>query len=198
MAATILLVSTSGPATCSRTARPAGGSAPTATIQFRYQVAGIVMGAVMAVVLAKLFMSAYPVLRPRPDDDARRPAAGAMGVGDDLQVRRRAAQPHRRQALPAHGDLDRHRASASRPSSCASSSSRAPRYQAFVAVRPRRLQHRLRARRRRASVALRVVVRRVPQPADLARGSPRGGVLASFVNSLPKRKGNARRRCPRT
>jgi uncharacterized oligopeptide transporter (OPT) family protein len=32
------------------------------TIQFRYQVAGIAMGAVMAVVFAKVFMSAYPVL----------------------------------------------------------------------------------------------------------------------------------------
>src|SRR5207302_7967364 len=31
-------------------------------IQFRYQVIGVVMGAVLAVVLAKTFMSAYPVL----------------------------------------------------------------------------------------------------------------------------------------
>ncbi len=32
------------------------------TVQFRYQVAGIVMGAISAVVFAKLFMAAYPVL----------------------------------------------------------------------------------------------------------------------------------------
>ena len=32
-------------------------------IQFRYQVIGIVMGAVMAVLLAKVFMTAYPELR---------------------------------------------------------------------------------------------------------------------------------------
>src|SRR5207302_5657492 len=32
-------------------------------IQFRYQVIGIVMGAIMAVVLAKVFMNAYPVLQ---------------------------------------------------------------------------------------------------------------------------------------
>jgi hypothetical protein len=32
-------------------------------IQFRYQVIGIVMGAVLAIVLAKLFMNAYPVLK---------------------------------------------------------------------------------------------------------------------------------------
>jgi uncharacterized oligopeptide transporter (OPT) family protein len=31
-------------------------------IQFRYQVIGILMGAILAVVLAKLFMSAYPIL----------------------------------------------------------------------------------------------------------------------------------------
>jgi uncharacterized oligopeptide transporter (OPT) family protein len=31
--------------------------------QFRYQVIGIVMGAVLAIVLAKLFMSAYPMLK---------------------------------------------------------------------------------------------------------------------------------------
>jgi uncharacterized oligopeptide transporter (OPT) family protein len=33
------------------------------TIQFRYQVAGVAVGAVMAVAFAKVFMSAYPVLR---------------------------------------------------------------------------------------------------------------------------------------
>ncbi len=32
------------------------------TLQFRYQVAGVLMGAILAVVFAKLFMSAYPVL----------------------------------------------------------------------------------------------------------------------------------------
>ena len=32
-------------------------------VQFRYQVIGIAMGAVLAVVLAKLFMNAYPILR---------------------------------------------------------------------------------------------------------------------------------------
>jgi hypothetical protein len=32
-------------------------------VQFRYQVVGIIMGAVLAVVLARVFMSAYPVLK---------------------------------------------------------------------------------------------------------------------------------------
>lgn len=38
-------------------------------VQFRYQVIGIVMGAVLAVVLAKLFMNAYPVLRVNQFDN---------------------------------------------------------------------------------------------------------------------------------
>ena len=33
------------------------------TLQFRFQVAGLVLGAVLAVAIAKLFMSAYPVLQ---------------------------------------------------------------------------------------------------------------------------------------
>jgi hypothetical protein len=33
------------------------------TTQFRYQVAGVAMGAIMAVVLAKIFMNAYPALK---------------------------------------------------------------------------------------------------------------------------------------
>jgi uncharacterized oligopeptide transporter (OPT) family protein len=33
------------------------------TVQFRYQVIGVVMGAVLAVYMAKLFMAAYPVLK---------------------------------------------------------------------------------------------------------------------------------------
>src|SRR4029077_14811942 len=32
-------------------------------VQFRYQVIGVLMGAVLSVVLAKFFMSAYPILR---------------------------------------------------------------------------------------------------------------------------------------
>ena len=33
------------------------------TVQFRYQVIGIAMGAILAVALAKIFMNAYPILR---------------------------------------------------------------------------------------------------------------------------------------
>ena len=64
MAASILLVSPAPWAsTCSRIARPAGGWAPTGRMQFRYQAVGIVGGAVLCVVMAQLFMTAYPVLR---------------------------------------------------------------------------------------------------------------------------------------
>jgi uncharacterized oligopeptide transporter (OPT) family protein len=43
-------------------------------LQFRYQVLGIVMGAILAVALAKLFMNAYPVLR---EDQFSHQVAGA-------------------------------------------------------------------------------------------------------------------------
>jgi len=41
----------------------------------------------------------------RPDRHVGRPPTGKVGLGDDLQVCRRAAQPDRRQALPAHRHL---------------------------------------------------------------------------------------------
>lgn len=43
--------------------------------QFRYQVIGIVMGAILAVVLAKVFMSAYPVLKVNQLTTAEVPGA---------------------------------------------------------------------------------------------------------------------------
>jgi uncharacterized oligopeptide transporter (OPT) family protein len=62
MAAAVLLIATSE-ATDMQQDRSTGWRLGTnRVIQFRFQVAGIVMGAVMAVVFAKLFMSAYPVL----------------------------------------------------------------------------------------------------------------------------------------
>ena len=69
-------------------------------IQFRYQVLGIVMGAVLCVVLARIFMSAYPVLAlnsfDHPDGEGR-----AVAVGDDLQVRRRDPRPRASSDAPA-------------------------------------------------------------------------------------------------
>ena len=62
LAASVLLIATSS-ATDMQQDRSTGWRLGTnRVIQFRFQVAGIVMGAIMAVVFATLFMSAYPVL----------------------------------------------------------------------------------------------------------------------------------------
>jgi len=62
IAATVLLVSC-GVAADMQQDRSTGWRLGTnRTIQFRYQVGGILVGAVMAIVYARLFMSAYPVL----------------------------------------------------------------------------------------------------------------------------------------
>lgn len=62
LSAAVLLIATSE-ATDMQQDRSTGWRLGTnRVIQFRFQVAGIVMGAVMAVVFAKLFMAAYPVL----------------------------------------------------------------------------------------------------------------------------------------
>jgi uncharacterized oligopeptide transporter (OPT) family protein len=63
MAATVLLVSTSEACDMQQDRSTGWRLGTNRTIQFRFQVAGIVMGAIMAVVFAELFMSAYPVLR---------------------------------------------------------------------------------------------------------------------------------------
>jgi uncharacterized oligopeptide transporter (OPT) family protein len=62
MAASVLLVAT-GVACDMQQDRSTGWRLGTdRTIQFRYQVAGVLMGAILAVVFAKLYMTAYPVL----------------------------------------------------------------------------------------------------------------------------------------
>ena len=62
MAATVLLVSTSEACDMQQDRSTGWRLGTNRIIQFRFQVAGIVMGAIMAVVFAKLFISAYPVL----------------------------------------------------------------------------------------------------------------------------------------
>lgn len=62
MAGTVLLISTAEACDMQQDRSTGWRLGTNRTIQFRFQVAGIVMGAVMAVVFAKLFMSAYPVL----------------------------------------------------------------------------------------------------------------------------------------
>jgi len=62
MAATVLLVSTAEACDMQQDRSTGWRLGTNRIIQFRFQVAGIVMGAIMAVVFAKLFMNAYPVL----------------------------------------------------------------------------------------------------------------------------------------
>lgn len=63
LAASILLISTSVGCDMQQDRSTGWRLGTNRVIQFRYQVIGICMGAVLAVVMAKLFMSAYPVLK---------------------------------------------------------------------------------------------------------------------------------------
>jgi uncharacterized oligopeptide transporter (OPT) family protein len=63
LCASILLISTSVGGDMQQDRSTGWRLGTNRTIQFRYQVIGIAMGAVMSVVLARLFMKAYPVLR---------------------------------------------------------------------------------------------------------------------------------------
>jgi uncharacterized oligopeptide transporter (OPT) family protein len=63
MAGTVLLVSTSVACDMQQDRSTGWRLGTSRVVQFRYQVAGIVMGAVLAVVFVDLFMTAYPVLR---------------------------------------------------------------------------------------------------------------------------------------
>jgi uncharacterized oligopeptide transporter (OPT) family protein len=63
MCASILLISTSVGVDMQQDRSTGWRLGTNRVIQFRFQIIGIVMGAVMAVLLAKLFMNAYPVLR---------------------------------------------------------------------------------------------------------------------------------------
>ena len=62
MAASILLVSTSVACDMQQDRSTGWRLGTNRILQFRYQVAGIVMGAILAVVFAKVFMQAYPAL----------------------------------------------------------------------------------------------------------------------------------------
>lgn len=62
LCASILLISTSVGGDMQQDRSTGWRLGTNRTIQFRYQVIGIAMGAVMSVVLARLFMQAYPVL----------------------------------------------------------------------------------------------------------------------------------------
>ena len=76
MAASVLLVSTSVACDMQQDRSTGKRLGTNRIVQFRYQVAGIVMGAFLAVVFAKIFMQAYPVLRLDQNSltDAQQPA----------------------------------------------------------------------------------------------------------------------------
>jgi uncharacterized oligopeptide transporter (OPT) family protein len=63
IAATVLLVSTAEACDMQQDRSTGWRLGTNRMIQFGYQVAGIVVGAILAVLLARLFMDAYPVLR---------------------------------------------------------------------------------------------------------------------------------------
>jgi uncharacterized oligopeptide transporter (OPT) family protein len=63
VAASVLLISTSEACDMQQDRSTGWRLGTNRTIQFRFQVAGIVMGAILAVGFAKVFMSAYPVLQ---------------------------------------------------------------------------------------------------------------------------------------
>jgi uncharacterized oligopeptide transporter (OPT) family protein len=62
LAASVLLIATSSGVDMQQDRSTGWRLGTNRVVQFRFQVAGIVVGAVMAVVFAKLFMSAYPIL----------------------------------------------------------------------------------------------------------------------------------------
>jgi len=62
MAGSILLISTSTASDMQQDRSTGWRLGTNRVIQFRYQVAGILMGAIMGVVFAKLFLAAYPIL----------------------------------------------------------------------------------------------------------------------------------------
>jgi uncharacterized oligopeptide transporter (OPT) family protein len=63
IAGSVLLISTSEAADMQQDRSTGWRLGTNRSIQFRFQVGGIVMGAIMAVAFAKLFMSAYPILQ---------------------------------------------------------------------------------------------------------------------------------------
>ncbi len=194
MAATVLLVSTSEACDMQQDRSTGWRLGTNRAIQFRFQVAGIVMGAIMAVVFAKLFMSAYPVLlldQTTMSAD-QQPAQWTSAMTYKFVGVLRSLtddKPYQRTAIwigIAIGFVTEFLRKYIK--------SRAA-IQGVRAVRPRGLQHRFRARRRRAPVALCVVVRRVPQPADL--GVVRRWRRAREPRQQPAQaQGQARLRCP--
>ena len=112
MAGAVLLVSTSVACDMQQDRSTGWRLGTPRVLQFRYQVLGILVGAVLAVVFARLFMAAYPVLLLDQTVMKAGQQPAEWSFGHDVQVRGRAAQPDRRQAVPAHGHRRGRRAGA--------------------------------------------------------------------------------------
>ena len=110
MAASVLLVSTIVGCDMQQDRSTGWRLGSKRAIQFRYQAAGIAMGAVLCVLLAKLFLSAYPVLGSRyvraPRSEGRH-----LAVRDDVQAggRHPRHRPPGRLSGEGAGDRPRHR-----------------------------------------------------------------------------------------
>ena len=189
MAGTVLLVSTSVACDMQQDRSTGARLGTNRVMQFRYQAAGILVGAVLAVAFARLFMAAYPVLlldqtkmtegqapsqwnaamtfkfvgilRSLTEDKPYQRTAIWIGVGTGLLI-----------------ELVRKIVFASRR-------------MAGVQEDAHRPRGRLRARLHRPVVALRAVVRRLLQPADvaLARRGRRG--RESHRRACRRREGEA-------
>jgi uncharacterized oligopeptide transporter (OPT) family protein len=165
IAATVLLVSTSEACDMQQDRSTGWRLGTNRTIQFRFQVAGIVMGAIMAVVFCQAVHERLSGAVAGPDGAVRRPAARSMGLGDDLQVRRHPEEHDRREALSTHGDLDRHpdRVHDGAP---AQDHQVARPISSVRAIGTGRPQHRFSAGCGGTAFALCFVVRRLPESAD--------------------------------
>ena len=109
MAGTILLVSTSVGFDMQQDRSTGWRLGTNRIIQFRYQAAGIVVGAVLAVGFAQLFMAAYPVLLLDQTAMSEGQQPAQWNAAMTFKFVGILKQPHRRQAVPAHGHLDRRR-----------------------------------------------------------------------------------------
>ena len=166
MAGTVLLVSTSVACDMQQDRSTGARLGTNRVMQFRYQAAGIFVGALLAVGFARLFMAAYPVLLldQTAMSEGQQPAQwnAAMtfkfvGILKSLTD----DKPYQRTAIwigVGTGLADR-----ARPQALV-------RERALAALQEdaRRRRRRLRARLDRALVAVRAVVRRLRQPGDVA------------------------------
>lgn len=77
LCAAILLVATSAGCDMQQDRSTGWRLGTNRTVQFRYQVVGLLMGAVLSVVFARLFMTAYPYLTENQYDPPKRPEIAA-------------------------------------------------------------------------------------------------------------------------